>query len=265
MIHYGANYNTLQTRVTTLNYSFQPKLWMTIATVLVMALCIKAGLWQYNKAESKKALQTQLNTRLNESAISLNDSVSDFYNDDIESLRFKRVKVSGTYDTRYQILLDNQVDNTVVGYHVITPMQIESTKEYVLVNRGWIAGNPNRTVPKIDTPMGIQAIEGDIALPSSSFFTLEDSASKQEKRKIEDSAIWQHMDMQLYAKSVPFAILPFILRLDSKSNAGGGFKRNWPLPAERVSMHLGYAYQWFGFALTLLVIFIVLNVKKVER
>jgi surfeit locus 1 family protein len=238
---------------------------MTIATVLVMALCIKAGLWQYNKAESKKALQTQLNTRLNESAISLNDSVSDFYNDDIESLRFKRVKVSGTYDTRYQILLDNQVDNTVVGYHVITPMQIESTKEYVLVNRGWIAGNPNRTVPKIDTPMGIQAIEGDIALPSSSFFTLEDSASKQEKRKIEDSAIWQHMDMQLYAKSVPFAILPFILRLDSKSNAGGGFKRNWPLPAERVSMHLGYAYQWFGFALTLLVIFIVLNVKKVER
>jgi len=28
---------------------------------------------------------------------------------------------------------------------------------------------------------------------------------------------------------------------------------------------LGYAYQWFGFALTLLVIYIVLNVKKVER
>jgi surfeit locus 1 family protein len=248
-----------------LKYSFEPKLSMTIATILVIALCIKAGLWQYNKAETKKALQTQLNARLIESAISLNDNVADFNKNDSESLRFKRVKVSGTYDRRYQILLDNQVDNTVVGYHVITPMQIESTKEYVLVNRGWIAGNPNRTVPKIDTPESIQVIEGDIVLPSSKFFTLEDSASKEEKRKIEDSAIWQHMDMQLYAKSVPFAILPFILRLDSKSNAGGGFKRNWPLPAERVSMHLGYAYQWFGFALTLLVIFIVLNVKKVER
>lgn len=248
-----------------MKYSFQPKFWMAIATIFVMALCIKAGLWQYNKAESKKALQTQLNARLNESAISLNDNVSDFNNDVIESLRFKRVKVSGTYDTRYQVLLDNQVDNTVVGYHVITPMQIESTKKYVLVNRGWIAGNPNRKVPKIDTPESIQTIEGDIALPPSRFFTLEDSASKEEKRNIEDNPIWQHMDMQLYAKSVPFAIQPFIVRLDSKSNGGGGFKRNWPLPAERVSMHLGYAYQWFGFALTLLVIFIVLNVKKVER
>jgi surfeit locus 1 family protein len=238
---------------------------MTIATILIMALCIKAGLWQYNKAESKKALQTQLNARLNESAISLNDSVSDFNNHDIESLRFKRVKVSGTYDKRYQVLLDNQVDNTVVGYHVLTPLQIEGAKEYILVNRGWIAGNPNRTVPEVATPMGEQTIEGDIAVPLSRFFTLEDSASKEEKHMIEHNPIWQHMDMQMYAKSVPFAIQPFILRLDSKSIDGGGFKRNWPLPAEKVSMHLGYAYQWFGFAFTLLVIFIVLNVKKVER
>jgi len=44
-----------------------------------------------------------------------------------------------------------------------------------------------------------------------------------------------------------------------------GFVRNWPPPGERITMHLGYAYQWFGFALTLLVIYIVLNVKKVER
>ena len=70
-------------------------------------------------------------------------------------------------------------------------------------------------------------------------------------------------DMARYAKSVPFAVQPFVVRLDANSNAGG-FVRNWPPPGERVSMHLGYAYQWFGFALTLLVIFIVLNVKKVE-
>lgn len=238
---------------------------MTIATLFVMSLCIKAGLWQYNKAELKKSLQTQLNAKLNEPAISLNDNIADFKVTDVESWRFKRVKVIGTYDTRYQILLDNQVENTVAGYHVLTPLQIEGTKEYVLVNRGWIGGNPNRSVPKIDTPMGIQSLEGDLALPSSRFFTLEDSGLSEENRKIIDKPIWQNMDMQRYAKSVPFVIQPFIVRLDSKSNGGGGFKRNWPVPAERVSMHLGYAYQWFGFALTLLVIFIVLNVKKVER
>ena len=42
--------------------------------------------------------------------------------------------MSGNYDKRYQVLLDNQVDNTVVGYHVLTPLQIEGAKEYILVN-----------------------------------------------------------------------------------------------------------------------------------
>lgn len=235
-----------------------------ILTALVTLLCIKAGLWQYNKADSKKALQTQLTTRLNEPAVSLNEIISGTKISDVATLRFKRVKLIGTYDTRYQVLLDNQVDNTVVGYHVITPMQLEGTKKYVLLNRGWIAGNLNRKLPKVDTPQGVQIIEGDIALPHR-FFTLENSKVKEENLNISDNPIWQNLDMQVYAKSVPFAIQPFIVRLDSKSNSGGGFKRNWPLPAEKVSMHLGYAYQWFGFALTLLVIFIVLNVKKVEH
>lgn len=248
----------------TLKYSFKPSIWMTAATILVMAICIKAGLWQYNKAESKRTLQTQLQLRQKEPAISLSD-MPVLERADADYLRFKRVKLSGTYNTRYQVLLDNQVDHSVAGYHVLTPMQIEGTKKFVLVNRGWIAGSPDRKVPVFDTPEGVQTIEGDIALPSSSFFTLERTVSTSEAEKIWDKPVWQHLDMPLYKKLVPFVVQPFIVRLDKSSSTGGGFKRDWPLPAERVSMHLGYAYQWFGFALTLLVIFIVLNIKKVER
>lgn len=248
----------------TLKYSFKPSLWMTIVTLLVVAMCIKAGLWQYNKAESKRTLQAQLQLRQKELPTSLSDMpVLD--KADAEFLRFKRVKLSGAYDTRYEILLDNQVDHSIAGYHVLTPLQIEGTKKYVLVNRGWIAGSPDRRAPIFDTPKGIQEIQGDIVLPSSSFFTLERTVTSAEAEKIWDKRIWQHLDMSLYVKSVPFALQPFVVRLDKNSSAGGGFKRDWPLPAERVSMHLGYAYQWFGFALTLLVIFIVLNIKKVER
>ena len=111
--------------------------------------------------------------------------------------------------------------------------------------------------PEVITPSGSQKIEGDISIPSSKFFTLEAPPLNQSAWQ----QVWQNMDMQLYAKSVPFAVQPFVVRLDAKSKAGG-FVRNWPPPGERVSMHLGYAYQWFGFALTLLIIFIVLNVKK---
>ena len=230
---------------------------MTILTILMLFICIKLGFWQLNKAAIKQALQMQLNARQSELAVALPDKIVS-----LEDWRYKRIKFSGNYDTRYQLLLDNQVENTVAGYHVLTPMQVQGTKLYVLVNRGWI---PRATatvgaafeVPYTVSPQGLQVIEGDIGLPAAKFFTLEAPVLKSGQWQ----TVWQHLDMARYAKSVPFAVQPFVVRLDPSSKSGG-FVRNWPPPGERVSMHLGYAYQWFGFALTLFVIFIVLNVKK---
>ncbi len=243
-----------------MKYTFRPNIWMTLATLAVMALCIKAGLWQYNKAEAKQALQTQLSVRLSEPAVALPDKITD-----LESWRYRRVKFAGTYNTGYQVLLDNQVENTVAGYHVLTPIQVEGSNLQVLVNRGWVPvaenrlGSAQHKVPVVISPQGRQEIEGDIAWPSKKFFTLEAPLPADGKWQ----QVWQNLDMARYVKSVPFAVQPFVVRLDTKSDAGG-FVRNWLPPGERVSMHLGYAYQWFGFALTLLVIYIVLNVKKVR-
>jgi surfeit locus 1 family protein len=243
-------------------YTFRPSVLMTLATIIVMALCIKAGLWQFNKAQAKLTLQTQLNARLTEPAVALTDALIAGKIATSTDLRYLRVKFSGVYDTRYQVLLDNQVEKTVAGYHVLTPMQVQGSKLYVLVNRGWVAGVPdqvgvNRRLPTIETPQGPQAIEGDIAIPAAKFFSLETPPATDGKWQ----TIWQHLDMKRYAKSVPFGLQPFLVRLDAESEAGG-YVRNWPPPGENISMHLGYAYQWFGFALTLLVIYIVLNLKK---
>ena len=235
---------------------------MTLATIVVMGLCIKAGLWQYNKAQAKLALQTQLNARLTEPAVALTDQLIADKIANSEDLRYLRIKFIGIYDTHYQMLLDNQVENTVAGYHVLTPMQVQGSKLYVLVNRGWVAGVPDqvgvkRQLPIINTPQGEQTIEGDIALPAAKFFSLEAPPASDGKWQ----QVWQHLDMQHYEKSVPFSVQPFVVRLDAK-NSAGGFVRNWPPPGENISMHLGYAYQWLGFALTLLIIYIVLNLKK---
>ena len=230
---------------------------MTILTVLMLFICIKLGFWQLHKAAIKQALQVQLNTRQAEPVLALPDKIAS-----LENWRYKRVKFFGNYDTRYQLLLDNQVENTVAGYHVLTPVKVEGSKLYVLVNRGWIPRANAKVgaaiaVPSVVTPQGLQALQGDIGLPAAKFFTLEAPVLKNGQWQ----TVWQHLDMVRYAKSVPFAVQPFVVRLDP-SNRSGGFVRNWPPPGERVSMHLGYAYQWFGFALTLFVIFIVLNVKQ---
>jgi surfeit locus 1 family protein len=227
---------------------------MTVAMLVMFSLCIKLGLWQYNKAQLKQALQTQLDKHLVETPVALPDKITD-----PEAWRYRRVKFAGTYDARYQVLLDNQVENTVAGYHVLTPMQVEGSNLHVLVNRGWIPGALDRKVPIVSVPQGRQEVEGDIVQPPGKFFTLEAPAPA----KADWQEVWQHMDMQRYAKLAPFAVQPYVVRLDPHSEAGG-FVRNWPRPDDRITMHLGYAYQWFGFALTLLVIYIVLNIKKVE-
>jgi surfeit locus 1 family protein len=236
-------------------FNFKPKLSMTLATIIVMTICIKLGFWQYNKAQTKLVLQEQMELGLEVAPVGLPDSIQSK-----EVWRYKRVKFSGVYASQYQILLDNKVNEGVVGYHVLTPMKIEGAKqEYVLVNRGWVAGNLNRNIPKVTTPEGKQTIQGDIFFPLTKFFTLE---SPQTSEKWQ--GVWQHIDMQRYTDAVPFGVVPYVVRLDAQST-GGGFSRNWPLPANRITVHLGYAYQWFGFALTLFVIYIVLNFKKLKK
>ena len=236
-------------------YQFKPKLSMTIATIVVMAICIKLGLWQYNKAQLKLALQQKIEQGLAVQPVGLPDVIKD-----VEDWRFKRVKFEGVYVPKHQILLDNRVNDNVVGYHVLTPMKVEGSLAYVLVNRGWIEGNLNREVPIVDTPVGKQMLQGDIDFPLKKVFTLEVPTVKNTPWQI----VWQHLDMQRYKDAVPFEIKPYIVRLEANSG-GGGFNRNWPIPKDRITVHLGYAYQWFGFALTFFVIYIVLNFKKVNR
>jgi surfeit locus 1 family protein len=236
-------------------YRFKPKLGMTLATIVVMAICIKLGSWQYIKAQNKIALQQKMEQGLVEQAVRLPAAVQD-----VEAWRYKRVVFEGVYEPKYQILLDNRVNDNVVGYHVLTPMKIEGSQTYVLVNRGWIAGNLNREVPAVDTPTGKQALEGDIVFPLKKVFTLEAPLVKDGPWQM----VWQHINMQRYKETVPFAVEPYVVRLAADSG-GGGFARNWPIPKDRITVHLGYAYQWFGFALTLLVIYIVLNLKRVNK
>jgi len=219
--------------------------------LLAVSVCIKLGLWQQHKAELKRAMQAQLDQRQQQAPIVLPVKIAD-----PEAWRYRRVKVRGSYDVRYQILLDNQVEGEVAGYQVLTPLQLESGTR-VLVNRGWIAApSDHASMPRVETPVGVQEVEGALWLPSDKYFELG---------KVPASArwqpVWQNMDMKRYAKLVPFQVMPLVIRLDAASGAGG-FVRNWPRPAERIEMHVGYAYQWFGFAVAFLAIYLVVNFRK---
>jgi len=238
------------------SYQFRPKLSMTLITFTVMAICVWAGSWQYKKAQIRIKAQQQIDQGVATAPVGLPSSL-----DSKADWEYKRVAFKGRYLPEYQMLLDNRVHNGRAGYHIVTPVKVSAAVDaYVLVNRGWLPASVDRTVPEIETPADEQAFIGDLFYPLESVFTLESEQALDAPWQ----PLWQHIDMKRYQSLVPFGVKPYMVRLANESDAAG-FVRAWPVPKDRVKVHLGYAYQWFGFALTFFVIYIVLNMKKLKK
>lgn len=235
-----------------MGYRFKPSLPMTLLTALLLAVFVKAGLWQWHKAELKQAQQKAFDARLWQPPVALPQQVAD-----AESWSFRRIREAGHYDTGHQILLDNQISDGVVGYHVITPFKPLHGEAWVLVDRGWIPAGDRNTLPPVTAPAGPVEVAGYAWVPSRRFLELQAPPVAGTQWQ----PLWQNLDLERYAKVAPFRILPFVLRLDAGSTAGG-FVRDWPKPAERIEMHIGYAWQWFGFAVALALIYLFVNLKR---
>lgn len=240
-------------------YRFETNWLSTLIVLVCIPLFIKLGLWQYHKAAIKQGIQDQYQASLNKKVAQLTDSLTT-----PEVLQFQQVQVAGHYETQYQILIDNQVEDSQAGFHVVTPFKIEGTEHYVLVNRGWVAGSADhQALPTFDTSTKMQEIKGMVWIPSSKIFTLEEKPNTVSEHKQPWTLVWQHLDMKKYHQKAPIQILDVIIKLDPAVTTDG-FVRNWQMPPSKIMTNLGYAYQWFGFAFATLAIYLYSSVKRVE-
>lgn len=231
------------------HYAFRPRLLPTLAMLLVLPLFVSLGLWQFNKARAKAALQAELDQRSQGGVIQLAPPFAD-----PELLRFRHVTVRGRFEPERQILIDNRIHHEQAGYHVLTPLRIEGSDARVLVNRGWIAaGADHAQPPEVATPSGSIELEGIAVLPSRRYFSLAPEAAGWH-------AVWQNLDLKAYAETAGIAPLPVVIQLDAASPAG--FAREWPRPDERMEKHLSYALQWAGFAIALVGFWLVASLQR---
>lgn len=232
-------------------YRFRPKLIPTLATLAALPLLVSFGNWQSNKANQKQALQDTYDARATQTAVQIPRELLN-----PEEFRYRKVAVRGHFEPAYQILLDNRVHDEQAGYHVITPFRIENSELYVLVNRGWVPLGADRAVlPEINTPKEVMEVAGIATLPPSKIYEL-----KQPEATTGWQAVWQNMDIKRYRGVVPFQLQPIIIQMGNDSPSG--FVREWPRPDDRIQTHRGYAFQWYGMAVMLLIFYIVANIKK---
>ena len=237
---------------------FKPGLWPTLATVVLLVLLIRLGFWQLQRAEEKQELQQRYQAQLRAEPVNLGQvGRGPALRDNPEQMHWRRCLLAGTYDPRPIYLLDNQVVRGTVGYQVFTRLVLEDGAS-VLVDRGWIAAPGSRDeAPQINTtqqPVSVTGVAkpvpaGGIRLAHDITESLGDNLKRV-----------QRIDLAQIAAQTGWTLLPYVVRLDPA--AASVLTWNGTEPGFRRERHLGYAFQWFALAATLLVIYLVVNVRK---
>lgn len=208
------------------------------------------GLWQWQKAEAKFARQAELDARSLGPLLEMPAEPAD-----AESLRYHRFILRGEYDAGHQILIDNRVHAERAGYHVVTPLKLKGSDLHVLVNRGWVpAAAEHRVLPQVPPPAGPVVLTGVAIVPASRFFTLGGTTAEN------SAPVWQNLDLERFRGGVNYPLQPVVIQLDEASPTG--YVRDWPRPDEHADRNLGYAVQWFGFAVASLGIWLYFLLRR---
>jgi surfeit locus 1 family protein len=218
--------------------------------VILIPLFCGLGIWQLERAEQKRQLTVSQEARRKLPPRSLNQDVPES-----SKLAFRSVTAKGHYMADKTVLIENRKHRGQSGFHVITPLQLEGSKHIVLVNRGWVSRKQLTNGQLPDTPIGLQLVSGDITIPEPPALELALETSKDQQ-----TPHWPYLTVEQYAQWSGMEILPFAI-LQSPDDQSG-FVRKWPRPQFSDTMHIGYAIQWFAFALITLLIWLRLSLPK---
>lgn len=243
--------------------------------LLAALLCVRLGFWQLGRLSEVRDARAVREARLQLPAVPLSAAFGSDAQASASLEAWRRVSLSGRWDYRGEVLIRSRSLNGRPGIHVVTPLVLDGegtpgapSAESVLVLRGWLpspdamhpgplsttepgppagavgvlqasrdgaglpvlpAGEgPNRrpTMAAVDVPAIREAIRADIARPGG------------------DRAGGARPSERYFVRLLP---------PETASASAAGVPVPVPLPPADDGPHLGYAIQWFSFALIALV------------
>lgn len=216
--------------------------WLpTAAGILVCLLALSLAHWQLGRAEQKRALQARWDAGALQPAQRLLQPPPE----ETDWL-YRRVRLEGEFDADHQIYVDNRLHQGRAGYHVISPLRMASGS--LLVNRGWLAADPDRrNAPYVPPVPGRVVVEGILVRASSRYFELGADTVQ--------GKVWQNLDLERYRGFYPHPLPDWLLLQTNET--GDGLVRDWPRPDTRVEKHISYAGQWYALAATSLALTLI--------
>jgi len=227
----------------------------TLVYLCLLPLLIALGIWQLGRSEEKRVFLEQQGQELASSEIIQLSKASE---DNVDRVRYKKVQATGHYDQAHQFLIDNQISAGKAGYFVLTPFVLQGEAKAVLVNRGWVPLNQQRSnLPDLQIGSEQTQVTGRINQFPSVGIKLAGAEIPTEGWP----SVVQVVDSSVLAKKLGYSIFPFQIELDKDQPEG--FKREWQTTTMMLpEQHTAYAIQWFALALTLTILFIWYSFKK---
>ncbi|MBX3035306.1 MAG: SURF1 family protein [Anaerolineales bacterium] len=218
------------------------KKWL-LTTILVLigaAVCVRLGIWQLDRLEQRRAFNSQVESMRAEEILNLNNEIPD----NIESMEWRKVIVTGEYDFENQIALRNQVYDNQYGYHLITPLLFDGGA--VLVNRGWIPADSDW---RIYDEVGEVTVQGLIRLGQSkpAIGGVAD-ALPLDGTKLE---VWNNLDVKKMSAQISYPIVNIFIQPNVDENDTTPPVAYQPTITLTEGPHFEYAMQWFAFAIIL--------------
>ena len=221
-----------------------------MAAALFIALTVSLGRWQVNRGAEKAGRQALFEARMAETPLTLTGSVPS-----ADPLMYRRVRAAGEWIAERQIFVDNQIRDARAGFHVVTPLRLEGSKDAVLVNRGWVARGPGYPLPpEVRVPAGRVEVSGIATRPPARYLELGSGSVI--------GNVWQNLSIERYREASGLALLPVVVLADTPAPGLAAVREK---PDTGIAKHHEYALTWFSLAFTALVLWVALNLRRTPR
>lgn len=234
-----------------LGYRFKPKLWAILVTLVFVMVFVSLGKWQLSRADEKNSRQERLDYLAKQPIVVLPSSQIK-----LEEYLYREVELRGEYQHAHTIYLDNKSNKGRAGYHILTPIRISNSSLHVVINRGWVPTGLDRAVlPDVPETEGEVKVTGIVVSPEVR--TLELSS------QVIEGSVWGNFNLHRFHEVTGLDFQPIIVL--QKDKLEDGLVREWDRPDSGSAKNISYAFQWFSLAITTLIIFLALNVRREDK
>jgi|SRR5690554_5522803 len=240
------------------SFDFRLNPFALIATLLAIGLMIKLGVWQIERGQEKQRMLTQ-------HQLASEVAIKEITESQLPTLQDKpdeRIRAHVTFAQERYFLVENQIHQGRVGYHVVALGQLANSADHALwipVNLGWIPAPPSRSeTPQVHIPARAD-LTARVHLPQQPFLLQQQHVSQQWPARI------QYPELAVMQAHIESELAPFMWRVESGApfyNNNNAYVRDWPIVSMEPHRHYAYAVQWFGLALAAAVVFLVAAAKR---